>query len=535
MKPGNLIILLFFCFIIFGCAEKAFKEARTQNTVAAYDRFLKENGETVFASKARELREKLWFEQSKQQNTIASYDKYLAEYPRGKYVSQAQKTREALWFEKSKSEDTIASYDDYLKEYPHGENTNKVKKLRIEKYFSIVRNKNTIEGYDEFVRKYPHSSEAKQAIAAEFQLYLKLDTIEGYDEFVRKHPHSSEAKQAITAEFQLYLKLDTIEGYDEFMNKYPQSNFTVFSDLIPASSYGEPIALPQSLYQPGTFLLKTNWDQGFPFNKAVPKVNGKRTVVGCTNTALAQILYYYRYPQSPRGIVHHKWNEQELMSVFYKTYHWELLSPSDQALMSQYQIDEIAELFRDLGISNHTEFGDPEKGGSGAAIRIDALCENFGYSCNTKSTTNADPRFTEILKNEIDNRHPVLLAISGKPSGHVVVIDGYKKDEFGIKFHLNMGWGGTGNGYYDLNQTIKVQSKVDKNDIASDYYFTDDLKAYYGIVPCEGSDCYTNLESDDFVDGLKIQGVFDHPKDKDVYDMVFDGMVTFRGDLARLS
>ena len=40
------------------------------------------------------------------------------------------------------------------------------------------------------------------------------------------------------------------------------------------------------------------WDQGKPFNNQCPEVSdGIRTVVGCTATAMAQIMAYHKHPQ----------------------------------------------------------------------------------------------------------------------------------------------------------------------------------------------------------------------------------------------
>lgn len=48
-------------------------------------------------------------------------------------------------------------------------------------------------------------------------------------------------------------------------------------------------------------LLTTTWGQGDPFNSMCPKVNGALAPTGCVATAMAQILYFYRYPVQGRA------------------------------------------------------------------------------------------------------------------------------------------------------------------------------------------------------------------------------------------
>lgn len=284
-------------------------------------------------------------------------------------------------------------------------------------------------------------------------------------------------------------------------------------------------------YVPGTILLETEWNQGFPYNKRLPALGQERVVTGCVNTALAQVLYYYRYPLSARGIARHRWNRQELTANLYRNYNWDIIPVTTTAETPAYQIDELAALFRDLGITNGTRFNITSNGGSGASFNTAALAENFGFSKDIKSMKNDNPLFLQTIKAEIDRRRVVLLSISGRPSGHMTVIDGYRRDADGLKFHINMGWGGTDNDFYDLSRRIVPKSRSDKNSMASDYSFTRELKIFYNIVPCRGTDCYRNLEPDDRRDGFQIRGKFNNRRDKDIYkNLYLGGPTTIRGD-----
>ena len=49
-------------------------------------------------------------------------------------------------------------------------------------------------------------------------------------------------------------------------------------------------------------LIKTNWGQEMPYYLQCPVYNGEYCVVGCVATAMAQVMYYWRYPTSCNAV-----------------------------------------------------------------------------------------------------------------------------------------------------------------------------------------------------------------------------------------
>lgn len=74
------------------------------------------------------------------------------------------------------------------------------------------------------------------------------------------------------------------EALQEWMVAYKAA--TASSDF--SNSYPTPTVAPVAP------LLKTKWGQGAPFNRKCPKYNGNPMLTGCTATAMAQILNYYK-------------------------------------------------------------------------------------------------------------------------------------------------------------------------------------------------------------------------------------------------
>jgi hypothetical protein len=273
-------------------------------------------------------------------------------------------------------------------------------------------------------------------------------------------------------------------------------------------------------YTPDTWLIRTTWNQGYPYNKFTPKINGQATWAGCVNTALAQVMRYHRYPAASQGVVSYTWNEQPLKAILYKSYNWDNMPEVLDAATPEYQVDETARLIGDLGIANSTTFG---LSGSGASIKTGALTENFGYSTAMQQMYNDNvPVFFDRLKMEIDAEQPVLISFTGNP-GHMAVADGYASDEnAGLKIHINMGWGGSYDNFYFLDHPIQT---------GSDSFTTQpgNLDIYYNIKPCSGNDCAVNLEPNDGMAGLTMTGWFDAAGDTDRYDVYLKGPTTIRG------
>jgi Peptidase C10 family len=88
-------------------------------------------------------------------------------------------------------------------------------------------------------------------------------------------------------------------------------------------------------------------------------------------------------------------------------------------------------------------------------------------------SSNAD--FFTTIVNEINNERPVILSMPN----HMTVADGYASDGTGKKIHINLGWGGSHDDFYYLDQTNTIGNLT----------FTPNHTIYYNIKPCQGGEC----------------------------------------------
>jgi len=192
-------------------------------------------------------------------------------------------------------------------------------------------------------------------------------------------------------------------------------------------------------------LIKTQWGQHYPFNLLCPETdnnNGENTykLAGCGPVAMAQVVNYHRYPSmSPDGKYEYDWSQM---------FH---------SLTSNVQkegIVAVAKLISDCGVSSLTEYGD-ERSSTSLSYIMGAMKRLFGYS-NYMSiynrsdfeTPKRDSLYRQLIFSELKAGRPVLYrGTNEKGEGHLFIIDGCKKG----KVHVNMGWGGNDNGYYELS------------------------------------------------------------------------------------
>ncbi len=300
---------------------------------------------------------------------------------------------------------------------------------------------------------------------------------------------------------------------------YGENGLIVAAIVDPA-----PVSDSEKPYTPGERLLQTQWGQGTPFNDALPLIDGERPVIGCVNTGMAQMLYYYRYPTKARGIVAGELAGQEAWADLNTPINWNHITTDHRQLKAKYQREEIAQLLRNMAIVNKTTLALSSQGGSGTitAKMIENLVKHYGFADTTKTikTTVAQPNqdFVSALMHEIDNKRPVFLSLNGTLN-HLVIADGYKIEDEEVLFHLNMGWQGLHDGFYSLNMPVQVIEEFTRG--GSRWQRTleaDSFVAYTGIQPCpSGESCFVNLEEGDHQRGNILEGRLGRVGDSDTY------------------
>ncbi|MCK9612974.1 MAG: C10 family peptidase [Bacteroidales bacterium] len=250
-------------------------------------------------------------------------------------------------------------------------------------------------------------------------------------------------------------------------------------------------------FQPGTIkgglksmepLLISTWDQGTYYNHLCPEdPAGPDGFVwaGCVATAMAQVMYYYRYPLQGSGSNGYYSDYGYLSANFGTTsYKWNNMQND---INGKYNYD-MALLQYHCGIAVEMGYS-PDGSGAYMWDAASAMKTYFGYSSSTdlfhKDDGYSSTAWANLLIDDLDNKMPIQYSARTEESGHAFVCDGYQGNNY---FHFNWGWGGAYNGYFYLNN------------LNPGYNFNFDHKAILNSYPagsypqyCSGNTIITNL------------------------------------------
>ncbi|MDO4510909.1 MAG: C10 family peptidase [Bacteroidales bacterium] len=199
-------------------------------------------------------------------------------------------------------------------------------------------------------------------------------------------------------------------------------------------------------------LLTCYWNQSEPYNDQCPRLNSStRCVTGCVATAMAQIMYYHKWPQ--RGSGSHSYTSRtngfQLSANFSQsTYDWANMLDVYGSNSSSASRTAVAKLMSDVGISVDMDY-DSSSGAYSTDV-ANALTTYFGYDKRAtyhSRDTYGVAAWEKLIRDELDASRPVYYSGLASAGGHAFVCDGYDKEGY---FHFNWGWGGKSNGYFLL-------------------------------------------------------------------------------------
>lgn len=206
-------------------------------------------------------------------------------------------------------------------------------------------------------------------------------------------------------------------------------------------------------------LTEALWGQDAPYNNDTPTEGGRHTLTGCVATAMAEIMYCYKYPIRGRGshAIYYPYGSssgQKVYADFENTsFDWNNILPLYTNGYNDEQASAIAELMHHCGVAVDMQYGVDASGALPQAAAT-AFVRYFGYPTAVtyadRSNVANDSIWMDIIYKELNDHCPVFYTGTDLTSnmGHAFVIDGY--DENGL-VHVNWGWEGQNNGYYNID------------------------------------------------------------------------------------
>ena len=246
-------------------------------------------------------------------------------------------------------------------------------------------------------------------------------------------------------------------------------------------------------------LIQTTWGQEMPYYLQCPIYQGEYCVVGCVATAMAQVMYYWKYPTECGSIS--RFYCYDIggyvpalpattfdYSKMLKSYcHWDW--DNGELIQDTYtdqQAQEVAKLSRYCGQAVEMGYS-PE--GSGAYVwdQLDAMVNTFGYRSTAQDVSKnggwwlgaySTSQWEAMMKEELDAGRPILYSASDPSAGgHAFICDGYNSSGY---FHFNMGWYATCDGWY-LSTSLRMTHRSGEA-----LNFSSGHEMLIGIQPPEG-------------------------------------------------
>ena len=238
-------------------------------------------------------------------------------------------------------------------------------------------------------------------------------------------------------------------GLEWLLDNYAQQYCQLSQqDAIMEQSKKRQIALPD--VEP---ILTTTWNQDYPFNLRCPM----KCPSGCVAMAMAQVMKHNNYPVSGKGNFDYVSSSNRYhVSFDYEssTFEWAKLKDNYPVGMTltDSEEDAIAEICLACGVAVGMDY---DSSGSGAYMSDVpyALIHFFGYGDNASycdRTCFTDTEWYQMLCSELSEGRPVIYGgVDRKNGGHAFVVDGCRSRDG--KFHVNWGWGGAYDGYFELD------------------------------------------------------------------------------------
>lgn len=234
------------------------------------------------------------------------------------------------------------------------------------------------------------------------------------------------------------------------------------------------------------------WNQSAPYNNMCPTFsnNGttQRTVTGCVATAMAQVMYYHRWPEIGTGSNTYTFNlnsdeQQPLMlsaDFSQSRYDWANMLPSYTGNETTTQNNAVAKLMSDCGVAMDMGYG----ASSGAVTRIamNRMPKHFRYDKSIKFIMRDAytlDKWLSIINGELSSNRPVIHTGASNQGGHAFVVDGCNSNGY---YHVNWGWNGTSNGYFALTDLTPTDQGIGSSE--GGYNLRQGL--IYNIMPDRG-------------------------------------------------
>ena len=279
--------------------------------------------------------------------------------------------------------------------------------------------------------------------------------------------------------------------YEEQLEALSQMNDTEAARVLSVSRKA-PKATRNSIAP----LITTKWDQATPYWNECPQFmisdneedGYELAYTGCVATAMSQIMYFYKQPEETLAEIpsysfsysdgSYNYSTVTMDALPKTTLDWEHMRETYTGAEDEVYTTAVAHLMFYVGCSVKMQYGTSSSGAY--TDDIPAGFKYFGYGSKLAFRTDyTQEAWDDLVYSELAAGRPMIYnGTAGSGGGHSFICDGF---EYGDYFHINWGWGGMGNGYFQLSILNPSASGIGGSSSSEGYNMKQNI--VYNLIP----------------------------------------------------